>query len=57
MLLSLFSGKGPQKEYYKSKIESLNWKHVKFCLPWLKAEDYPVFLGKITKDLSEDTKV
>lgn len=44
-ILCVITGKGPQKEYYKSKMESLHWKHVKFCLPWLKAEDYPVLLG------------
>lgn len=41
----LFAGKGPQKEFYKNKIEKKEWKHVKFCLPWLEPEDYPVLLG------------
>jgi hypothetical protein len=41
----LFAGKGPQKEFYKNKIEKEEWKHVKFCLPWLESEDYPVLLG------------
>ena len=43
--LKNFIGKGPQKEFYKKKIEEKDWKHVMFCLPWLEPEDYPVLLG------------
>ena len=39
------AGKGPLKEYYKNKTATMPWSHVKFCTPWLEAEDYPVLLG------------
>jgi len=42
------SGKGPLKEYYREKIESMTWDHVRFCLPWLTPEDYPLLLGIIS---------
>lgn len=41
-----FTGKGPQKEYYKKLIDSKSFKHVKICTPWLEAEDYPLLLGR-----------
>uniref|UniRef100_A0AAY4CST2 Chitobiosyldiphosphodolichol beta-mannosyltransferase n=1 Tax=Denticeps clupeoides TaxID=299321 RepID=A0AAY4CST2_9TELE len=44
-LVCVITGKGPQKEYYKKLINSRCFKHVKFCTPWLEAEDYPVMLG------------
>ncbi|XP_063445577.1 chitobiosyldiphosphodolichol beta-mannosyltransferase-like [Mytilus trossulus] len=44
-VVCVITGKGPQKEYYKEKIEKAEWKHVKICLPWLESEDYPVLLG------------
>ncbi|OWF46487.1 Chitobiosyldiphosphodolichol beta-mannosyltransferase [Mizuhopecten yessoensis] len=37
--------KGPLKEFYSQEIDSIEWKHIHFCLPWLEAEDYPVLLG------------
>ena len=42
----LFSGKGPQKEFYQKKIAQLSLKHVQICTPWLEAEDYPTLLGE-----------
>ncbi|XP_069124573.1 chitobiosyldiphosphodolichol beta-mannosyltransferase-like [Argopecten irradians] len=44
-ILCVITGKGPQKEFYSQEIESMTWKHIHFCLPWLEAEDYPVLLG------------
>ncbi|CAL9692803.1 unnamed protein product [Knipowitschia caucasica] len=44
-LVCVITGKGPQKEYYCSVIESLSLEHVQICTPWLQAEDYPVLLG------------
>uniref|UniRef100_A0A8C1KPG2 Beta-1,4-mannosyltransferase n=1 Tax=Cyprinus carpio TaxID=7962 RepID=A0A8C1KPG2_CYPCA len=40
-----WTGKGPQKEYYKKLIDSKEFHHIKICTPWLEAEDYPVLLG------------
>lgn len=40
------SGKGPQKEHYRTLIDSLCLEHVKICTPWLEPEDYPVLLGQ-----------
>lgn len=45
-ILFVCVGKGPQKEYYKKLIDSLQLEHVEICTPWLEAEDYPVLLGK-----------
>ena len=42
----LFSGKGPQKEFYQKKIAQLSLKRVQICTPWLEAEDYPTLLGE-----------
>jgi hypothetical protein len=56
----LFAGKGPQKEFYKNKIEKEEWKHVKFCLPWLESEDYPVLLGNnlsIVQDTAKNNEM
>ncbi|KAG9335918.1 hypothetical protein JZ751_003475 [Albula glossodonta] len=44
-LVCVITGKGPQKEYYRSLIDRLQLKHVQICTPWLEAEDYPVLLG------------
>ncbi|KAK3091860.1 hypothetical protein FSP39_023202 [Pinctada imbricata] len=44
-ILCVITGKGPQKSFYERQIAELNLKHVKFCLPWLEAEDYPQLLG------------
>ncbi|XP_030646563.1 chitobiosyldiphosphodolichol beta-mannosyltransferase [Chanos chanos] len=44
-LVCVITGKGPQKEYYQKLINSKDFKHVRFCTPWLEAEDYPVLLG------------
>lgn len=44
-IICVITGKGPQKEMYRKKIESLQWKKIQFCLPWLSAEDYPLLLG------------
>lgn len=44
-LVCVITGKGPQKEYYRKLIDSLQLEHVQICTPWLEAEDYPVLLG------------
>nr|XP_022317878.1 chitobiosyldiphosphodolichol beta-mannosyltransferase-like isoform X2 [Crassostrea virginica] len=44
-LICVITGKGPQKEFYREKIQNHNWTRVRFCLPWLEAEDYPKLLG------------
>ncbi|XP_048763993.2 chitobiosyldiphosphodolichol beta-mannosyltransferase-like [Ostrea edulis] len=44
-LICVITGKGPQKEFYRTKIENHKWNGVKFCLPWLEAQDYPKLLG------------
>ncbi|XP_061191292.1 chitobiosyldiphosphodolichol beta-mannosyltransferase-like isoform X1 [Saccostrea echinata] len=44
-LICVITGKGPQKEFYRNKIAKHKWSRVKFCLPWLEAEDYPKLLG------------
>ncbi|KAI1883993.1 hypothetical protein AGOR_G00221810 [Albula goreensis] len=44
-LVCVITGKGPQKEHYRSLIDRLQLKHVQICTPWLEAEDYPVLLG------------
>ncbi|KAJ0058447.1 hypothetical protein NL108_014625 [Boleophthalmus pectinirostris] len=44
-LVCVITGKGPQKQFYVSLMESLCLQHVQMCTPWLEAEDYPVLLG------------
>uniref|UniRef100_UPI00358FE865 chitobiosyldiphosphodolichol beta-mannosyltransferase isoform X2 n=1 Tax=Myxine glutinosa TaxID=7769 RepID=UPI00358FE865 len=44
-LLCVITGKGPLKEHYKKEIASKYFKHVTISTPWLRAEDYPLFLG------------
>ncbi|KAM9844274.1 chitobiosyldiphosphodolichol beta-mannosyltransferase [Aulostomus maculatus] len=44
-LICVITGKGPQKEHYKTLMDSLQFERVRFCTPWLEAEDYPVLLG------------
>ncbi|XP_017260924.2 chitobiosyldiphosphodolichol beta-mannosyltransferase, partial [Kryptolebias marmoratus] len=44
-LFCVITGKGPQKGHYRKLIDSLHLEHVKICIPWLEAEDYPLLLG------------
>lgn len=44
-VVCVITGKGPLKEFYSKKIDSQQWNHVSFCLPWLTPEDYPLLLG------------
>ena len=44
-MCSMVTGKGPLKSHYEKLIASKELKHVKFCLPWLESEDYPLLLG------------
>ncbi|KAF9072668.1 mannosyltransferase [Rhodocollybia butyracea] len=46
-MLMVVTGKGPQREEYMNKINTLQatWRWVKCLSLWLEAEDYPVFLG------------
>lgn len=41
----VITGKGPEKELYKKKINNEIWKNVEFIMPWLEAEDYPLVLS------------
>ncbi|XP_068605502.1 chitobiosyldiphosphodolichol beta-mannosyltransferase [Brachionichthys hirsutus] len=44
-LVCVITGKGPQKEHYRRRIDGLRLEHVTICTPWLEAEDYPLLLG------------
>ncbi|CAL8275205.1 unnamed protein product [Lota lota] len=44
-LVCVITGKGPQKQYYRTLIDGLHLEHVEICTPWLEAEDYPTLLG------------
>lgn len=44
-LICIITGKGPQKEMYKTKIAEIKLKFVKIITPWLEAEDYPLILA------------
>jgi beta-1,4-mannosyltransferase len=44
-LVCVITGKGPLKSHYEKAITLKKLKHVKFCLPWLESEDYPLLLG------------
>eukprot|EP00201_Polytomella_parva_P017656 CAMPEP_0175051690 /NCGR_PEP_ID=MMETSP0052_2-20121109/7949_1 /TAXON_ID=51329 ORGANISM="Polytomella parva, Strain SAG 63-3" /NCGR_SAMPLE_ID=MMETSP0052_2 /ASSEMBLY_ACC=CAM_ASM_000194 /LENGTH=437 /DNA_ID=CAMNT_0016316021 /DNA_START=579 /DNA_END=1892 /DNA_ORIENTATION=+ len=51
-LLLLITGKGPLKESYISKIQSMKWTHVSIRTLWLEASDYPLLLGCCTLGVS-----
>ncbi|KAN0040085.1 hypothetical protein ACTA71_011970 [Dictyostelium dimigraforme] len=44
-LLFIITGKGPQKEYYQEKINSLLLKKSRIITVWLDSEDYPKLLA------------
>ncbi|NXQ35404.1 ALG1 mannosyltransferase, partial [Alaudala cheleensis] len=44
-LVCVITGKGPLKDYYNGLIQTLHFRHIQFCTPWLEAEDYPLLLG------------
>ncbi|XP_064246665.1 chitobiosyldiphosphodolichol beta-mannosyltransferase isoform X1 [Passer domesticus] len=44
-LVCVITGKGPLKDYYNGLIQSLHFRHIQICTPWLEAEDYPLLLG------------
>ncbi|XP_066913901.1 chitobiosyldiphosphodolichol beta-mannosyltransferase-like [Clytia hemisphaerica] len=44
-LVCIITGKGPQKEFYKSKINKLNFQNIAIITPWLEADDYPTVVG------------
>ncbi len=48
-IVAIITGKGPQKHYYESEIQSLNrvgkLAHVEILTAWLSAEDYAALLG------------
>ena len=44
-MFSMVTGKGPLKSHYEKVIPLKELNHVKFCLPWLESEDYPLLLG------------
>lgn len=41
----LFSGKGPQKEYYMKVIQTREWTKVRVFTPWLEPDEYPQLLA------------
>ena len=41
----IVTGKGPQKEMYKAKINQLKLTNISIITMWLEAEDYPILLG------------
>lgn len=44
-LMCIITGKGPQKEYYKSVIKEKEFKYVQIVTPWLSTDDYPKIIG------------
>ncbi|XP_014671372.1 PREDICTED: chitobiosyldiphosphodolichol beta-mannosyltransferase-like [Priapulus caudatus] len=44
-IVCIITGKGPLKEHYTKLISNKVFQHVKFCTPWLSAEDYPKLLA------------
>lgn len=44
-LLCIITGKGPLKDFYCKMFAEKSFTHVKFCTPWLSAEDYALLLG------------
>ncbi|KAM9977377.1 hypothetical protein ACTFIR_011243 [Dictyostelium discoideum] len=44
-LLFIITGKGPQKEYYQEKINSLSLNKSRIITVWLDSEDYPKLLA------------
>ncbi|KFQ18399.1 Chitobiosyldiphosphodolichol beta-mannosyltransferase, partial [Merops nubicus] len=44
-LVCVITGKGPLKDYYSQLINTLHFRHIQICTPWLEAEDYPLLLG------------
>lgn len=44
-LVCVITGKGPLREHYRHLISQKHLQHVRFCTPWLEAEDYPLLLG------------
>eukprot|EP01137_Pigoraptor_chileana_P012162 Opistho-2@64206 len=44
-IVCVITGKGPLKEFYEHKIESLNMIRVRIQTVWLEPEDYPVLIG------------
>uniref|UniRef100_A0A3Q3A7L0 ALG1 chitobiosyldiphosphodolichol beta-mannosyltransferase n=1 Tax=Kryptolebias marmoratus TaxID=37003 RepID=A0A3Q3A7L0_KRYMA len=56
-LFCVITGKGPQKGHYRKLIDSLHLEHVKICIPWLEAEDYPLLLGWFRSSSSSSSSV
>jgi len=44
-IVCVITGKGPLKEHYAKTISVMKFQHIKVCLPWLSAEDYPKLLA------------
>ena len=44
-LICVITGKGPEKEHYKTLISEQQWEYVKVIMPWLEPQDYPLMLG------------
>lgn len=54
-VVCIITGKGPLKEYYAKQISIMKFQHVKICLPWLSAEDYPRMLASADLGVSLHT--
>lgn len=44
-IVAVVTGKGPLKQMYESKIQSLNLKHISILTLWMESQDYPKLLG------------
>ena len=44
-VVAIITGKGPLKEYYRSRMRELTLRRVALCTLWLEPEDYPKLLG------------
>lgn len=51
-LICVITGKGPLKSHYENKIAEYKFKHIKFLLPWLSADDYPKMVGSCDLGIS-----
>uniref|UniRef100_T1JBS0 Uncharacterized protein n=1 Tax=Strigamia maritima TaxID=126957 RepID=T1JBS0_STRMM len=54
-VICVITGKGPLKEHYAKTVSVMKFQHVKVCLPWLSAEDYPTLLASADLGVSLHT--
>eukprot|EP01138_Halocafeteria_seosinensis_P007813 gb/GECG01007983.1/.p1 GENE.gb/GECG01007983.1/~~gb/GECG01007983.1/.p1 ORF type:complete len:433 (+),score=31.25 gb/GECG01007983.1/:1-1299(+) len=51
----IVTGKGPEKEFYRRKIDEMSLRFVRIYLKWLEASDYPKLLGAADLGISLHT--